>query len=106
MEAWDDISGEASSPKEVAKARREELDFYQSMGAYKVVDRSEAWRVTGKGQVGVRWIDHNKGDKLHLNIRSRLVAKDFKVKGEDALYAGTPPLECLKLVISHAVAGG
>ncbi len=54
----------------------------------------------------MRWIDVNKGDEASPNYRSRLVAKEFKSAGgvaeDDDLFAGTPPLEALKLLISDA----
>ena len=55
--------------------------------------------------IGVRWIDHNKGDAQRPNVRCRLVAQDFKTEKNDDLFAGTPPLEALKLVLSRAVSG-
>ena len=48
----------------------------------------------------------NKGDQKQPKIRSRLVAEDFRTSKEPDLYAGTPPLEYLKLVIAHSVTGG
>ena len=33
------------------------------------------------------------------------MAKQFKTYRDDDLYAGTPPLECLKLIVSHAMSG-
>ena len=46
----------------------------------------------------------NKGDDKNPNYRSRLEAKEFKRLGldDDDLFAGTPPLEALKLLISAA----
>ena len=52
--------------------------------------------------IGVRWIDINKGDSEHPDYRSRLVAKDFKGDDRPDLFAATPPLEALKLLISIA----
>ena len=102
---WDDLTGEQLDPKEVAKARQEEIGYYRSMNAFKVVPISESWEVTGKAPIGVRWIDTNKGDASRMNIRCRLVAQDFKTEANHELNAGTPPLESLKFVLSHAVTG-
>ena len=44
----------------------------------------------------------NKGDAAHPNYRSRLVGKEFKTYADDALYASTPPLEALRLIMSKA----
>ena len=37
-----------------------------------------------------------------MQIRSRLVAREFKGEGRPDLYAGTPPLEALKAILSIA----
>ena len=37
----------------------------------------ECWKVTGNPPIGVRWVGTDKGDG---DIRSRLVARDFKRK--------------------------
>ena len=51
----------------------------------------------------VRWVDTNKGTFDYL-IRSRLVARDFKGddKDRDDLFAETPPLEAIRLLLSRA----
>jgi hypothetical protein len=52
----------------------------------------------------VKWVDT---EKLGGVVRSRLVARDFKVKGEkerEDLFAATPPLELLKAQLSRAAA--
>ena len=45
----------------------------------------------------------NKGDDRNPNIRSRLVAREMRLPGEEAVFAPTPPLETLRMVLSHAV---
>ena len=52
--------------------------------------------------IDVRWIDTNKGDTANPNSRSRLVGREFNTYRDDAIYAATPPLEALRLIISHA----
>ena len=47
-------------------------------------------------------MDVNKGDATDTNYRSRLVGREFNVGRDDVLYAATPSLEALSLVISHA----
>ena len=56
---------------------------------------------TGGKIIGVRWVDVNKGDALDVNYRSRLVGREFNVGRDDALYASTPPLEALRLIVCH-----
>ena len=82
QEAWDDVSGAALDPKEVRRARLKEIQWY------KIV----------KG----RWIDVNKGDSTNWKYRSRYVAKEFNTGDEDGLFASTPPLEALRLIIGDA----
>jgi hypothetical protein len=52
------------------------------------------------------WIDTNKGDSENPNVRCRLVGKEFRTGPDDALFASTPPLEALKLIISRAATLG
>ena len=44
----------------------------------------------------------NTGDIAQPDSRSRLVGREFAVGRGDALYAATPPLEALWLIVSHA----
>jgi len=52
--------------------------------------------------IGVRCVDVNKGDSEEPEYRSRLVGREFAIGKDDALYAATPPLEALRIIISHA----
>ena len=49
-----------------------------------------------------RWIDVNKGDSTNSKYRSRYVAKELNTGDEDGLFASTPPLPNLRLIISDA----
>ena len=49
-----------------------------------------------KDPESVKWVDRNKGTKDKPELRCRLVARDFKFKGEkdrEDLFAASPPLE-------------
>ncbi len=48
------------------------------------------------------WSDTNKGDADNPNVRCRLVGKEFRTGPDDALFAITPPLDALRLIISRA----
>ncbi len=76
MRAWDDVSNDELNHEGVLKARTEEMHEFHKHGVYTKVDVQECWDETGKGPIGVRWIDVNKGDKDHTKYRSRLVAKN------------------------------
>jgi len=84
------------------------------MGQLRVWDvttTDECRRVTGRGPYGTRWIDVNKGDDLRPEYRSRLVVQETRgnstiAKGDvAAVFAATPPLECLRLVCSLVMSG-
>ena len=105
LEAWDDASGEDLDPATVLAARREEIEYYKEMGAFTKVPISQCIARTGRKPVGVRWRDINKGDRYNVNVRSRLVAKEFNNKKCDDLFAGTPPVEAMRAIISMAASG-
>ena len=66
-----------------------------------------AHQISSGGKViGVRWVDVNKGDATDLNYRSRLVGRQFSIGRDDALYASTPPLEALRLIVNYAATHG
>jgi hypothetical protein len=104
-EAWDDVKQVWLDPSKVKEARAEEMDYVRKMKVYDKVLRSDC---PGK-PIPVRWVDTNKGTEGDPNYRSRVVAKELKAThpGDPAeLYAATPPLEAVKVVISHAASGG
>ena len=105
LEAWDDASGEDLDPDTVLAARREEIAHYKAMGAFTKVPISQCIARTGRKPIGVRWRDINKGDRYNVNVRSRLVAKEFNNKKCDDLFAGTPPVEAMRAIISMAASG-
>ena len=99
VSVWDDVSGRELDADKVWEARKLEIELFKNMGVYRKVRRS--WvKSQGEKVIGVRWIDINKGDSEHPDYRSRLVAKDFKGDNRPDLFAATPPLEALKLLIS------
>ena len=94
-QAWDDVSNAVLNPDDVKAARALEMQYFEKLRVYDRVDRSEIAKTGGK-LIGTRWVDVNKGDGTNIDYRSRLVGRD------DALYAATPPLEALRLIISNA----
>ena len=99
--AVDDVSGAMLDPKMVRAGRDVEMGFFRDMGVYDCVPRSEQVATGGK-IIGTKWIDTNKGDFENPNIRCRLVGKEFRTGPDDALFASTPPLEALRLIVSRA----
>ena len=55
--------------------------------------------------MSVRWVDTNKGDEVHPNYRSRLVARQLKAMDQSgqSFFAPAPPLEALRTVLSLAM---
>ena len=100
--ATDDVTGAPLDPAKVAKARAEEMEYFRNMNVYEYTTVEECKRITGKPPVGVRWIDINKGDDTLPNYRSRLVAKEFRVDVQPEYFAATPPVECMRLLLSRA----
>ena len=103
-EFLDDRTGKPLDTAKVRAAREEELAELERR-VFKVVDVEECWAKKSKGPIPVRWVDVDKGFGVH---RSRLVAKDFKPKStvgdRDDLFAATPPLEAIKILVAQAAA--
>ena len=76
-------------------------------GIWEEVDVEECWDRTGKGPIGVRWVDTNKGSEENPDVRCRLVARDFKSgrKDREDLFAATPPLEMKRLLVAKTASG-
>ena len=95
-QVYDDISGEPLDMELVKEARKEEMKEFNKHEVYVKVPLQECWDETGKEQIGTRWVDANKGDKVHPEVRSRLVAQEIKRDRREDLFAATPPLEAKK----------
>ena len=63
----------------------------------------ECYEKTGKAPIGARWVGVNKGDIVHPEYRSRLVAQEINKGKREDLFAATPPLEAKKILMSMAV---
>ena len=72
-------------------------------GVYKQASLAECYDRTGKAPIGTRWVDVNKGDRVHPEYRSRLVAQEINTGRREDLFAATPPLEAKKMLFSLAV---
>ena len=109
---WDDgeyvdqKTGEDLDPELAKMARLEEIKFMERIELYEEVPLEECWRKTGRPPISTKWVDVNKGTKERPDVRCRLVARDFKPKGEkhrEDLFAAMPPLESKKLLFQKAV---
>merc|ERR1711938_185593 len=75
------------------------------MGLYDKVPIAECYEKTGKGPISTKWIDINKGDQTVPKYRSRNVAREIARSKKDGLFAATPPLEVMKLLLSMLASG-
>ena len=103
--AWDDVNDIELPMKDVLAARAEEMAHMKAK-TFVVVKTKEAFEVTGKKPISTKWVDtdksHGQGKML---VRSRLVARDFKMKGEwgrEDLFCSSPPLELIRFLVSKA----
>ena len=78
---------------------------YMKGKIFKLVKKSEAWRITGKAPISTKWVDtvktHGNGVPV---IRSRWVARDFKdpkEKEREDLFSATPPLKMMRFIMSR-----
>ena len=97
--AWDDVSGQALDADEVVRARAKEMSYIADKEVWRKIPRSAARR-NGWKVIPTRWIDINKGSAQDPCYRSRLVAKEFNTGAEEGLFAATPPLEAVRLLLS------
>ena len=104
-EAWDDVSGACLDPREVRKARMEEIRYVRKKKVWVKMSRQEAMRL-GIKIIKTKWIDINKGDVANPIHRSRFVGKEFNDGEVEGLFAATPPLEALRLLVSEAATTG
>ena len=59
----------------------------------------------GKAPLQGKSVDVTKGDLEKPLVRSRNVAKEFANTKSDDFFSPTPPLEALRLLLSHAASG-
>ena len=99
---FDDVTGAPLDPKMVKEARKVEMSFFKSKGVYYYDTNDNCILMTGKKPIAVRWVDVNKGDDENPNYRSRLVAKEINTGANNDLFAATPPIEALKILLRIA----
>ena len=99
-------SNEPGGPLEVAeaelqRARTEEASFMKKLGVWEPS--------SGRPPVSTRWVDVDKGREGRVEMRSRLVARDFRVKGDKRevdTFAAMPPMEAKRVLFRMAVLDG
>ena len=105
LAAWDDISSAPLDPEKAIAARKLEIAYADKKPVCEKIlqemAKEKGWKI-----VKSRWIDINKKDDLNPNYRSRMVGKEFNDSELDGLFAATPPLEALRLLLSWVAADG
>ena len=81
------------------------MAFFRKLRVYDVVPRDQAFARTGRAPIRVKWVDVNKGSEEVPNYRSRLVAAEIAVGARPDLFAGTPPAEAMRYLLSMAATG-
>ena len=76
----------------VREAWAKEMEHVRSQGLCIKKPVKECWDNTGRPPLTVRWVDIHKGDDKIPNICSRLVARQIRGPGQEAVFAPTPPL--------------
>jgi hypothetical protein len=81
------------------------MEFVRKTPVYQKVSRSVP-RSMGVNIIRVRWVDTNKGTEEAPNLRSRLVAMEFKTgtahMDSSEMFSAMPPLEAMRMIVSHA----
>ena len=98
----DEVTGVTLLRDDVAKARMEEMKWYEKYQAFDEVTDETCVLRTGRKPISCRWRDINKGDSERVEVRSRLAAREIKQKGIDSYFAGTAPLALVRCVLSRA----
>ncbi len=96
---FDEANNQELEGDKVREARKLEVQFLRSMNVYEKVDLEECFQNTGAKPITVKWVDTVKKDGRY---RSRLVAREYNDGQRDGVWAGTPSLESLKLLLAHA----
>ena len=100
MEAWDDVKQCPLNRTLVRGARDTEMWYVAKHKVYTYARVQEYYDETGAAPIDTRWIDTNKGDDIHPNYRSRWVAKDFKKAWIETIFAVSPNIEAIRLMLA------
>ena len=106
MKYFDENTWEELDPERVAEGERAELERFKKVGVYDYETRAVAMN-DELGKFVVKWVRTNKGTAMDPEVRCRLVAQELGYgQRMDELFAGTPSLMAVKLILHHAAKGG
>ena len=104
---FDELSGRWLDGDKVTEVRSEEISYTEKeLDMLVPATWEECVEETGRPPISTKWVDVNKGTVQNQIIRSRLVARDFRVQGESDtsdLFAAMPPLEAKRMLFRMAV---
>ena len=60
--------------------------------------KDDCWARKGGAPMSTKWVRVNQGTSSNPIVRARLVARDFKTKGKESMFAAMPPLEAKELL--------
>ena len=86
----DDLTGLPLPAELCMEARAKELEYFKEKNVWVIRKISESMQRMGRRPITVRWVETNKGDDANPRIRSRLVAREIRTAGEEAIFAPTP----------------
>ena len=106
MKYFDENTWEELDPERVAEGERAELERFKKMGVYDYETRAVAMNDELGKFVKVKWVRTNKCTAMDPEVRCRLVAQELGYgQRMDELFAGTPSLMAVKLILHHAAKG-
>ena len=104
---FDELSGRWLDVDKVIEARSEDTGYMEKeLDMFVPATWEECVKETGRPPISIKWVDVDKGTVQNQIIRSRLVARDFRVKGESDrsdLFAAMPLLEAKRMLFRIAV---
>ena len=99
IRCYDDITQKELLWQAVEQAREKELKYLRELGVFEKVDERAAVAKYNVTPVDIKWVDTDKAfEEEPMQIRSRIVAGEFKSGDRPDLNAGTSPLEALKTI--------
>ena len=91
----DDVTGKTLDKTKAVEARKKEVEYFKTKGVYIKTKRQPGMKI-----IATKWLDVNKGDNVNIEIRARLVGCEIAYDKRDDLFAATPPLESLRMIIA------
>ena len=101
FKCFDDMTGKELPWQGVKETREKGLTHLRELGVYEKVDECAGVAQYNVTPVDTKSVDTDKAfEGEPMQLRSRIMAREFKSADRPDLYAGTLPLEALKAIIS------